>query len=286
MRECLERMGAAPFAAGSDELNQLEYYLTYLANGQPVKANAWRGRSRRRAPPVAAAARGNEASVSPRGSAAPSRARRGRTALARGASTSAASRARCRPWQMRPLTAARNAVLGRGSLRWSCVAIQDAARPVAAMATGVAAADALEELEPLALRGRERLRRTASSRSTSTSAHGRFRRHVADSRLSPRSCRCGRTEWNVTSRPAVDGPAVDARMRGRSGSCSSRCTRRWIRAMTRSWIAQPSWRAFSAIGNRLPSPRSWLPRCAASNISSIGTGESCRSLQHVGARRA
>ena len=42
MRECLERMGAAPFAAGSDELNQLEYYVTWLANGQPVKANAWR----------------------------------------------------------------------------------------------------------------------------------------------------------------------------------------------------------------------------------------------------
>ena len=42
MRECLERMGAAPFAAGSDELNQLEYYVTWLANGKPVKANAWR----------------------------------------------------------------------------------------------------------------------------------------------------------------------------------------------------------------------------------------------------
>jgi sulfur-oxidizing protein SoxA len=44
MRECLERMGAAPFAAGSDELNQLEYYITWLANGQPVKANAWRAK--------------------------------------------------------------------------------------------------------------------------------------------------------------------------------------------------------------------------------------------------
>jgi sulfur-oxidizing protein SoxA len=42
MRECLERMGAAPFAAGSDELNQIEYYLTSLANGQPIRANAWR----------------------------------------------------------------------------------------------------------------------------------------------------------------------------------------------------------------------------------------------------
>jgi len=44
MRECLERMGAAPFAAGSEELNQIEYYLTSLANGQPIKANAWRSK--------------------------------------------------------------------------------------------------------------------------------------------------------------------------------------------------------------------------------------------------
>jgi sulfur-oxidizing protein SoxA len=42
MRECLELMGAAPFAAGSDELNRLEYYLASLSNGMPVKANAWR----------------------------------------------------------------------------------------------------------------------------------------------------------------------------------------------------------------------------------------------------
>ncbi len=42
MRECLELMGAAPFAAGSDELNHLEYYLTSLSNAMPVKANAWR----------------------------------------------------------------------------------------------------------------------------------------------------------------------------------------------------------------------------------------------------
>jgi sulfur-oxidizing protein SoxA len=42
VRECLELMGAAPFAAGSDELNHLEYYLTYLSNGLPLKANAWR----------------------------------------------------------------------------------------------------------------------------------------------------------------------------------------------------------------------------------------------------
>jgi len=42
IRECLERMGAAPFAAGSDELNNLEYFLTYLSNGLVLKANPWR----------------------------------------------------------------------------------------------------------------------------------------------------------------------------------------------------------------------------------------------------
>ena len=42
MRECLELMGAAPFATGSDELNHLEYFLTYLSNGLPLKANVWR----------------------------------------------------------------------------------------------------------------------------------------------------------------------------------------------------------------------------------------------------
>jgi sulfur-oxidizing protein SoxA len=44
MRECLELMGAAPFAAGSDELNHLEYYLSYLSNGLALKANPWRPR--------------------------------------------------------------------------------------------------------------------------------------------------------------------------------------------------------------------------------------------------
>jgi len=42
VRECLELMGAAPFAAGSDELNDLEYFVTYLSNGLPLKANVWR----------------------------------------------------------------------------------------------------------------------------------------------------------------------------------------------------------------------------------------------------
>jgi len=42
IRECLELMGAAPFAAGSDELNDLEYFLSYLSNGLPLTANPWR----------------------------------------------------------------------------------------------------------------------------------------------------------------------------------------------------------------------------------------------------
>jgi sulfur-oxidizing protein SoxA len=42
IRECLERMGAAPFAPGSEELNNVEYFLTYLSNGLPLKANPWR----------------------------------------------------------------------------------------------------------------------------------------------------------------------------------------------------------------------------------------------------
>jgi sulfur-oxidizing protein SoxA len=41
-RECLELMGAAPFPAGSDELNQIEYFLSYLSNGLPLRANVTR----------------------------------------------------------------------------------------------------------------------------------------------------------------------------------------------------------------------------------------------------
>ena len=44
VRECLERMGAAPFAPGSDELNHLEYFLTYLSQGLQIRANEWRPR--------------------------------------------------------------------------------------------------------------------------------------------------------------------------------------------------------------------------------------------------
>ena len=42
IRECLERMGAAPFAAGSDDLNHIEYFLTYLSQGLTIRANEWR----------------------------------------------------------------------------------------------------------------------------------------------------------------------------------------------------------------------------------------------------
>ena len=49
IRECLEIMGAAPFAAGSDELNHIEYFLAYLSNGLPLKANV--GRPRGSSPP-------------------------------------------------------------------------------------------------------------------------------------------------------------------------------------------------------------------------------------------
>lgn len=42
MRQCLDLMGAAPFAAGSEELNDLEYFLTYLSNGLRVLPAPWR----------------------------------------------------------------------------------------------------------------------------------------------------------------------------------------------------------------------------------------------------
>ncbi len=45
IRECLDLMGAAPFPAGSDELNHLEYFLSYLSNGLPLNSGAWRPKS-------------------------------------------------------------------------------------------------------------------------------------------------------------------------------------------------------------------------------------------------
>jgi L-cysteine S-thiosulfotransferase len=44
IRDCMERMGAAPFPAGSDEIAHLEYFLAYLSNGLALKANVWRTR--------------------------------------------------------------------------------------------------------------------------------------------------------------------------------------------------------------------------------------------------
>jgi L-cysteine S-thiosulfotransferase len=44
IRECLELMGAAPFAVGSDELTHLEYFLAYVSNGLPMRANVRRSR--------------------------------------------------------------------------------------------------------------------------------------------------------------------------------------------------------------------------------------------------
>jgi len=49
IRECLETMGAAPFPAGGDELNHIEYFLAYISNGLPLKANV--GRLRGSSPP-------------------------------------------------------------------------------------------------------------------------------------------------------------------------------------------------------------------------------------------
>jgi sulfur-oxidizing protein SoxA len=39
IRDCLDRMGAAPFGPGSDEMNDLEYFLTYLSNGAALSPN-------------------------------------------------------------------------------------------------------------------------------------------------------------------------------------------------------------------------------------------------------
>lgn len=39
-QRCFQRSGAEPFMNGSDEFNNLEYYLTYLSNGLPLRALA------------------------------------------------------------------------------------------------------------------------------------------------------------------------------------------------------------------------------------------------------
>ena len=36
-QRCFQRSGAEPFLEGSDEFNNLEYYLAYLSNGLPLR---------------------------------------------------------------------------------------------------------------------------------------------------------------------------------------------------------------------------------------------------------
>jgi sulfur-oxidizing protein SoxA len=42
LRRCMEQMRASPFPAGSEELNNLEYFLAYLSNGLPLRAAVYR----------------------------------------------------------------------------------------------------------------------------------------------------------------------------------------------------------------------------------------------------
>lgn len=42
IRRCMEQVRASPFAAGSEELNNLEYFLAYLSNGLPLRASVYR----------------------------------------------------------------------------------------------------------------------------------------------------------------------------------------------------------------------------------------------------
>jgi sulfur-oxidizing protein SoxA len=41
-RRCMEQMRAAPFKAGSEEFNDLEYFHSYLSNGLPMRASVYR----------------------------------------------------------------------------------------------------------------------------------------------------------------------------------------------------------------------------------------------------
>jgi sulfur-oxidizing protein SoxA len=41
-RRCMEQMRASPFAAGGEELNNLEYFQSYLSNGLPMRASVYR----------------------------------------------------------------------------------------------------------------------------------------------------------------------------------------------------------------------------------------------------
>jgi sulfur-oxidizing protein SoxA len=41
-QRCMEQMRASPFPAGSEELNNLEYFQSYLSNGLPMRASVYR----------------------------------------------------------------------------------------------------------------------------------------------------------------------------------------------------------------------------------------------------
>ena len=41
-RRCMEQMRASPFPAGGEELNNLEYFHSYLSNGLPMRASVYR----------------------------------------------------------------------------------------------------------------------------------------------------------------------------------------------------------------------------------------------------
>jgi sulfur-oxidizing protein SoxA len=41
-RRCMEQVKAEPFALGSDEFNNLEYFHSYLSNGLPMRASVFR----------------------------------------------------------------------------------------------------------------------------------------------------------------------------------------------------------------------------------------------------
>jgi sulfur-oxidizing protein SoxA len=41
-QRCMEALGAVPYPAGSEELNNLEYFHSYLNNGLPLKASVYR----------------------------------------------------------------------------------------------------------------------------------------------------------------------------------------------------------------------------------------------------
>jgi sulfur-oxidizing protein SoxA len=42
IRRCMEQMRAVPFEAGSEDLNNLEYFLAWLSNGLPMRASVYR----------------------------------------------------------------------------------------------------------------------------------------------------------------------------------------------------------------------------------------------------